>query len=79
MVGVVVRVRVSREQVVGQPVDAEGISQDLYFHEQERDQPLWLTSVLLLLPSHPAPSTPRKRGLEKQAESSAALKRARAL
>lgn len=35
LVEVVVRVRVSMEQVLGQPVDAQGISQGLHFQEQE--------------------------------------------
>lgn len=49
-------------QVLEQPVDAQGIPQDLYFQQQERDQPLWLIPVLLLFPSHPTPSTRRKGG-----------------
>lgn len=35
LVEVVVRVRLNTEQVLGQPVHAQGISQDLYFHKQE--------------------------------------------
>lgn len=50
------KIRVSTEQMLGQPVHPQGISQELCFH---------VCSLLLLLPSHllPTPSTRRQRGL----------------